>query len=116
CSDCGWRGGVEERRRLDAAGLEYGRVVAPLQQIVQHLVLGDLTVVQPALRHVDRVRRAPPPVALTLVGGTGVARARHLVPLDAIEVTPQPGAALDLRPPDSVDRGRREGHGTGRGE
>jgi len=104
------------REDLHAARLKHRWVVAALQQIVQHLVLGDLTVVPLALRHVDGVRRAPPSVAPALVGGTRVARARHLVPLHAIEVTRQAGAALDLRPPDSVDRVRRERHGAGRGE
>src|SRR2546426_8081093 len=79
-------------------------------------MLGELTVVQPAPRHVDRVRRAPPSVAPALVGGTIVGRARHLVPLHAIEVTPEAGAALDLRPPDAVDRVRRERHCASRRE
>src|SRR6185437_5833116 len=73
---------------LHAAGLKNRRVIPALQQIVQHLVLGDLTVVQLALRHVNGVRRAPPTVAPALVGGTRVARPRHRVPLHAIEVTP----------------------------
>src|SRR2546425_1005303 len=77
---------------------------------------GALPVVQLALRHVDRVRRAPPSVASALVRGTRVARAGHLIPLHAIEVTPQAGARLDPRPPSTVDRGRRERHCTGRSE
>src|SRR5881628_2762445 len=99
------------REDLHAARLKHRWVVPPLQQVVQHLVLGEPTIVQEALRHVDRVRRAPPSIALALIGGTGIARARHLVPLHPIEVTRESTAAFDLRPPGPVDRGRRERHG-----
>src|SRR6266704_2333829 len=102
------------REDLHAARLKHRWVVPPLQQVVQHLVLGEPSVVQQALRHVDRVRRAPPTIALPLIGGTGIARARHLVPLHQIEVTREPSAAFDLRPPGPVHRGRRERHGAGR--
>src|SRR5213080_1597846 len=104
------------REDLYAARLKHRWVASPLQQVVQHLVLGESTIVHQALRHIDRVRRAPPSVAPALVGGTGVARARHLVPLHAIEVTREPGAAFDLRPPGQVDCGRRELHGAGGGK
>src|SRR5207249_6114065 len=86
-------------------------VVPPLQQVVQHLVLGEPTIVQEALRHVDRVRRAPPSIALALIGGTRIARARHLVPLHPVEVTLDPGAAFYLRPPYPVDGVWRERYG-----
>src|SRR5213594_3630638 len=99
------------REDLHAARLKHRWVVPPLQQVVQHLVLGEPTIVQEALRHVDRVRRAPPSIALALMGGTGIARARHLVPLHPVEVTREPGATFDLRPPGPVDRGRRERYG-----
>src|SRR5207245_1720283 len=112
--------GIEESgvawKDLYAARLKHRWVVPPLQQVVQHLVLGEATIVQQALRHVDRVRRAPPSIALALIGGTGIARARHLVPLRPIEVTRESSAAFDLRPPSTVDRGRRERHGAGRSE
>src|SRR2546429_405588 len=104
------------REDLYAARLKHRWVAPPLQQVVQHLVLGESTIVHQALRHIDRVRRAPPTVAPALVGGTGVARARHLVPLHPVEVTREPGATFDLRPPGPVDRGRRERHGAGRSE
>src|SRR5437870_11023322 len=104
------------REDLYAARLKHRWVAPPLQQVVQHLVLGEPTIVQEALRHVDRVRRAPPSIALALIGGTGIARARHLVPLHPVEVTREPGATFDLRPPGPVDRGRRERHGAGRSE
>src|SRR2546422_6124312 len=84
------------REDLHAARLKHRCVVPPLQQVVQHLVLGEPTIVQEALRHVDRVRRAPPSIALALMGGTGIARARHLVPLHPIEVTRESSAAFDL--------------------
>src|SRR5207253_3035979 len=80
------------REDLYAARLKHRWVAPPLQQVVQHLVLGESTIVHQALRHIDRVRRAPPTVAPALVGGTGVARARHLVPLHPVEVTREPGA------------------------
>src|SRR2546426_874499 len=104
------------REDLYSARLKHRWVVPSLQQVVQHLVLGERTIVQEALRHVDRVRRAPPSIALALMGGTGIARARHLVPLHPIEVTRESSAAFDLRPPSPVDRGRRERHGAGRSE
>src|SRR2546421_2566577 len=99
------------REDLHAARLKHRCVVPPLQQVVQHLVLGEPTIVQEALRHVDRVRRAPPSVAPALVGGTGVTRARHLVPLHPIEITRESSAAFDLRPPYPVDGVWRERYG-----
>src|SRR5438445_11970821 len=104
------------REDLYSARLKHRWVVPPLQQVVQHLVLREPTIVQEALRHVDRVRRAPPSVAPALIGWTGIARARHLVPLHPVEVTREPSAAFDLRPPGPVDCGRRELHGAGRSE
>src|SRR5947209_6872319 len=104
------------REDLHAARLKHRWVVPPLQQVVQHLVLGEPTIVQKTLRHVDRVRQAPPSIALALVGGTGVARARHRVPLHPIEVAQEPGAAFDLRPPGPVHHGRRERHRAGGGK
>src|SRR5438093_13529922 len=99
------------REDLHAARLKHRWVVPPLQQVVQHLVLGGPTSVQEALRHVDRVRRAPPSIALALIGGPGIARARHLVPLHAVEVARDPSAAFDLRRPYPVhgEWGERSG-------
>src|SRR5947207_12345384 len=66
-----------ERQDLHAARLKHRWVAPPLQQVVQHLVLGESTIVHQALRHIDRVRRAPPTVAPALVGGTGVRSEEH---------------------------------------
>src|SRR3989441_5260053 len=101
---------------LYSARLKHRWVVPSLQQVVQHLVLGEPTIVQEALRHVDRVRRAPPSIAPALIGGTGIPRARHLVPLHPIEVTRESSAAFDLRPPYPVDGVWRKRYGAGRSE
>ena len=98
------------------ARLERRRVVAALQQIVQHLVLDEQAVVRPGLGQVDGVWRLPPPGAFALVGGARVTRARHLVPFDGSEVARDAGAALDLSPPGAVGGGRGEHHGARRGE
>src|SRR2546430_16579162 len=104
------------REKLHSARLKHRILVPPLKQVVQHLVLREPTIVQEALRHVDRVRRAPPSVAPALIGWTGIARARPLVPLHPVEVTREPSAAFDLRPPGPVDCGRRELPRPGRSE
>ena len=71
---------------LHAAGLKHRRMIPPLQQVVQHLVLHQLAVVAPPIGEVDRVRRLPPAIAAAFISGTGIVHARHLVPFHAIEL------------------------------
>src|SRR5947207_12930548 len=58
----------------------------------------------------------PPSIAAALVGGTGIIRTRHLVPVHAIELGPETGALLYRGPPRLVRGGRRELEGACGGE
>src|SRR5207244_4270025 len=89
--------------RSDSAGLKHRRMVTALQQVVQHLVLHELAVVAPAVREEDGVRRTPPSIAAALIGGTGIIRTRHLVPVHALELGPETRALLS-RPTTSGTR------------
>lgn len=54
------------------SGLAHRGMVAAPQEIVQHLVLDDATLVHAGLRHVNRVRRPPPAGPAVGVGRAGV--------------------------------------------